>query len=97
MNVRIQAIHFEIADRLNDFVEKKAGRLNRRFPDITDINVNLTLVKPETQQNKEAVVRVTMPGQPEMVATKIADTFEEATDLAIEAIEHQLEKTKGKK
>ena len=97
MNVRVQPIHFDISDRLVDFAEKKAGRLYRRFPDITNIDVNLTLVKPETQQNKEAVVHVTIPGQPDMVATKIANTFEEAIDTAIEALEHQLEKVKGKK
>ncbi len=47
--------------------------------------------------NKEVVFKVTVPQQGETVATKIADSFEEATDLALEAIERQLGKTKEKK
>ena len=42
--------------------------------------------------NKEAVVKITVPQQDSFVATKVADTFEEAVDTALEAIEKQLEK-----
>ena len=97
MDVRIQAIHFEIADRLTDFVNKKADRLARRYPALTVFDFTLKLVKPETANNKEAVVKVVDPGHDEVVATKVADSFEEAVDLAIEAVERQLEKRKEKK
>ncbi|MDE5661100.1 MAG: HPF/RaiA family ribosome-associated protein, partial [Muribaculaceae bacterium] len=56
----------------------------------------LRVVKPETAMNKEAVVKALAP-QEEVVATKVADSFEEAVDLALEAIERQLEKNKDKK
>ena len=97
MDVRIQAIHFEIADRLTDFVNKKADRLARRYPALTVFDFTLKVVKPETANNKEAVVKVVDPGHDEVVATKVADSFEEAVDLAIEAVERQLEKRKEKK
>ncbi|MDE6469099.1 MAG: ribosome-associated translation inhibitor RaiA [Muribaculaceae bacterium] len=97
MDVRIQAIHFEIADRLVDFINKKADRLARRFPTISTIDANLKVVKPETAMNKEVVLRITTPQAADIVATKLADSFEEAVDLAIEAAERQLEKTKEKK
>ena len=97
MNIRIQAIHFEIADRLTDFINKKANKLARRFPDITDVDVNLRVVKPETAMNNEAILRVILPLSPDLVATKTADTFEEAVDLCLEAVERQLEKNKEKK
>ena len=41
MDVRIQAIHFEIADRLVEFINKKAEKLARRYPDIATVDVNL--------------------------------------------------------
>lgn len=97
MTVHIQAIHFEIAERLTDFINKKADRLVRRYPDLDTFNVTLKVVKPETAMNKEATIRVTMPGAYEMIGNKIADTFEEAVDTAIEAIERQLEKKKTQK
>ena len=94
MDVRIQAIHFEIADRLVEFINKKADKLARRFPSISTVDVNLKVVKPETAMNKEVVLRVDTPQAPETVATKLADSFEEAFDLALEAVERQLEKNK---
>lgn len=94
MTVRIQAIHFEIAERLTDFINKKAARLARRYPDIDNFEVTLKVVKPESAMNKEAVLRLNIPGANELVANKIADTFEEAVDTSILAIEHQLEKIK---
>lgn len=97
MDIRIQAIHFDIADRLTDFINKKAERLARRFPALTDIEVNLRVVKPESAQNKEALLKVVCPQHDDVVATKVADTFEEAVDLAIEAVERQLEKYKEKR
>lgn len=97
MDVRIQAIHFEIADRLVEFINKKADKLAHRYPSISTIDVNLKVVKPETAMNKEVVLRVNTPDAPEQVATKIADSFEEAYDLALEAVQRQLEKNKEKK
>ncbi|MDE5573593.1 MAG: HPF/RaiA family ribosome-associated protein, partial [Muribaculaceae bacterium] len=44
-----------------------------------------------------AAVKATVPPPPEIVATKTADSFEEAVDLCLEAIERQLEKMKEKK
>lgn len=97
MEVRIQAVNFDATQRLVDFINKKAERLVRHAPETTDIDVNLKVVKPETAMNKSAVVRLTMPQCPVMVADKTADTFEEAIDLCLEAIERQIEKKKAQK
>lgn len=94
MNVRIQAIHFDATEKLIAFINKKAERLARHNTAITTIDVKLSVVKPETAMNKEAVIKVTIP-QDELVATKVADTFEEAVDLCLEALERQLEKRKN--
>lgn len=97
MKTRIQGIHFDVSEKLEAFINKKSEKLARRFPTIDYIDVNLTVVKPETAMNKEAVVKVILPHEGEFVAKKTADTFEEAFDNALEAIEGQLEKVKGKK
>ncbi len=97
MEVKIQAIHFDIADRLVEFINKKAQRLTRRYDAITDIDVTLKVVKPDTAMNKEAVIRAVAPQLEDIVATKTADTFEEAVDVALEAIERQLEKRCAKR
>lgn len=61
MDVRIQAIHFDAGERLVAFINKKAERLARHNSAITTVDVKLTVVKPETAMNKEAVVKVTLP------------------------------------
>lgn len=97
MEVRIQAIHFEVSDKLVAFINKKAERIARRNPSITDVEAILKVVKPETALNKDVTLRVTVPQHEELVANKVADTFEEGIDLALEAIDRQLEKLKEKK
>lgn len=97
MDVKIKAIHFDIAEKLEQFINKKAERLARKNEDITSFDVSLKVVKPETAMNKEAIVKVMVPQHDDIVASKTADTFEEAIDMCLEAIERQLEKKKGKK
>lgn len=96
MDIRIQAIHFDAAEKLENFIAKKAERLARRFPDITAFDVTLKVVKPETAMNKQATIKLTVPQQPDLVADKTADSFEEAIDMAIEALEHQLARRKDR-
>ncbi|MFH8142982.1 MAG: ribosome-associated translation inhibitor RaiA [Muribaculaceae bacterium] len=96
MDVNIQAINFDASEKLVAFVNKKAERLQRHFPDITTVEVKLTVVKPETAMNKEAVITVLVP-KSEFVASKTADTFEEAIDLCLEAVGKMAEKAKEKK
>ena len=96
MEITIKANHFDMAEKLEAFANKKIEKLARRYDNITDIEVNFKLVKPESAMNKEAGVKLNVPGAGEIFASKTADTFEEALDLALEAVERQLEKTKGK-
>ncbi len=96
MEVRIQAIHFEVAEKLVNFINKKAERLARRNPAIDTVDFTLKVVKPETAMNKAVIVKLNVSQYGEVVAEKTADTFEEAVDLALEAIDRQLEKHKDK-
>ena len=97
MEVNIKAIHFDIADKLVDFINKKIEKITRRYEAINGVDVNLTLVKPETAKNKEAAIKMVIPGSPDIFASKTADSFEEAFDLALDALKPQLEKIKEKK
>ena len=92
-DVRIQALHFDATDQLKDFVQKKISKLNRLSDGITGAEVVLKLVKPETVQNNKASIRLYIPGD-DLFAEKIADTFEEAIDLTVDALKRQIEKRK---
>lgn len=95
MEAKIKAIHFDVTDRLVNFINKKVDRLARRFDAITEAEVTLKVVKPETAMNKEAAVKLLVPPAADLFASKTADTFEEAIDLCLDALESQLEKNKN--
>lgn len=95
MELRIQSIHFDASEQLQSFIQKKSAKLEKFHNDIRKVEVSLKVVKPETAVNKEAGIKVLVQGG-EFYASKICDTFEEAVDLSLEALEKQLIKTKGK-
>lgn len=97
MEVKIKSIHFDVAEKLVGFINKKAQKLSRHNENISVIEVTLKVVKPETAMNKEVGIKLVIPGQEDLFASKTADTFEEGVDLSVEALEKQLEKKKDKK
>lgn len=97
MEVKIKAIHFDINDRLVAFINKKIDKITRRFEAITEVEVTLKVVKPETAMNKEAAIKLLVPPAADLLASKTADSFEEAIDLALDALEKPLEKAKAHK
>ena len=97
MDVTIKAIHFDITEKLTAFINKKIDKLCRRYDAITTAEITLKVIKPETSMNKEAAVKLSVPPADDLFASKTADTFEEAIDLCLEALEHQLEKNKDRK
>lgn len=97
MDINIKAIHFDITEKLTAFINKKVDRIVRRFPAVENVEVSLRVVKPETALNKQVIISMMVPQTDDLVADKTADTFEEAVDLALDALEKQLEKNKNKK
>ena len=95
MKVTIKAIHFDATAKLEEFIQKKVTKLEQYSDDITVVDVSLKVVKPEAADNKEVLIKALIPNN-ELVATKIADTFEEAFDNAMEALVRQLIKIKEK-
>lgn len=95
MKLRIQSINFDASEALELHISKKTAKLERLFDEIQTIEVYLKVVKPETSTNKETEIRVTGPNV-EFFASKTCDSFEEATDLTIDALEKQIKKFKEK-
>ena len=95
MEIRIQSIHFDAAEQLRTFIQKKVSKLEKYYEYITDVEVSLRVVKPEVAENKEAGIKVLAPNI-EFYANKVCDTFEEAVDECVEALEKQLAKHKEK-
>lgn len=96
MEVKINSVHFTADQRLVDFVNKKVGKLDTFFDGIINAEVTLKVLKPEVANNKVSELKISIPANGYLFAKKQGDTFEEATDLAVDAIRKQIDKYKEK-
>lgn len=95
MDIQIQSLHFDATDKLQSFVQKKVNKLSKYSDDIISADVTLKVVKPETNMNKDASIKLKVKND-DLFANKTAESFEEAIDLSVEALEKQLIKYKEK-
>ena len=95
MDVKVQSVNFTADGKLIDFVNDKVNKLNTFSDTIISSEVFLRLDKSTDKENKIAEVRILVPGK-ELFAKKQSKSFEEATDLAIDALKKQVEKHKEK-
>ena len=91
MEVNIQSVKFDASKQLIEFVEKKMSRLERFEGNSTGVDVTLKLDKDSERGNKIALVALHVPGA-DIVSEQRAHTFEEAVDLALDAVKRQIEK-----
>ena len=96
MEIIINTVHFDADKKLIEFVNKKVNKLDTFFDGIINAEVTLKVLKPETANNKISEIKLSIPVNGYLFAKKQADTFEEATDLAVDAIRKQLGKFKEK-
>ena len=86
---------FDAGKQLLEFVEKKMSRLERFADRPTGVDVILRLDKDSEKGNKVASVALHVPGG-DIMAEQRAKTFEEAVDLALDALKRQIEKRKDR-
>ncbi len=95
MKVRVQSIHFDADQKLLQFVSDKVDKLTQFYDDVIDSEVFLRIDKSNSTENKVAEIRINTPGKT-MFAKEQCKTFEEATDIAVEAMRKQMTKHKEK-
>lgn len=93
MKVIIQSVKFNATEQLEQFVQKKMERLGKLYENLLQVEVTLKLEKSDMEKNKVAAIRLDIPGD-DLFAEKNAETFEEAIDLASDALKRQIEKAK---
>ncbi|HOK26202.1 MAG TPA: ribosome-associated translation inhibitor RaiA [Bacteroidales bacterium] len=95
MNIKIHSVRFDADKRLIQFVNQKIEKLNHFSEGIVSAEVYLRLDNDQEKENKIAEIKIEYPGGP-LFAKKQSKTFEEATDLAVDAIKKQIVKQKEK-
>jgi len=91
MNVQIHSVRFDADKKLIDFVHQKLEKLSQMGEGIVNAEVYLRLDKDQERENKLSEIKVELPGGP-LFARKQSKSFEEATDLAVDALKKQISK-----
>lgn len=95
MEIQVHSIHFTADQKLIDFINEKVSKLSLFYDNIIACEVYLKLDKEHAHGNKISEVKILTPGK-EFFAKKQCDSFEEATDLSVEALRKQVHKHKEK-
>ena len=95
MDIKVHSIHFDADNKLINFIHERMSKLDLFYDNIIAGEVYLRLDKSNNAKNKVTEIRIVTPGK-EMFAKKQCKSFEEATDLAAEALRRQVKRKKGK-
>lgn len=95
MKLNIQSIHFDADQKLLEFIDKKAAKLDTFHDKIIDGEVFLKVDKDAQQENKIVEMKINIPGHHFFVKEK-SKSFEAATDVAVETLKIQIIKYKEK-
>ena len=98
MRLQMHAIHFDADPKLLEFIQKKLEKLETFYDRITGGEVYLRLDKSESSKIKDKIleVKIKVPNG-ELFVKEKGKSFEEATDLALEALKSQIKKSKSKR
>lgn len=95
MKLQMHSIHFDADQKLVDFIQKKADKLDTFYDRIIDGEVFMRLEKDDERENKLLEIKLNIPGN-QLFAKKESKSFEAAADEAVEALRRQLKKHKEK-
>lgn len=95
MKVNINTVHFKADKKLVTFIENKVDKLSLFYDGIIASDVSLKVSNKADRENKITEIRLNIRGY-DLYAKKESNTFEEATDQAVDALKKQLTRHKEK-
>ena len=95
MKLQMSSLKFDADQKLLDFIQKKADKLDTFYDSIIDGEVNMKIDNGTDQENKVVEIKLNVPGS-SLFAKEHSTSFEAAADSAVEALRRQLKKFKEK-
>ena len=94
----IQARNMEVTDRINDYVEKKASKLDKFLPAIEETRVELSYEKSARSAADRHIAQITVRGKNLLLRSEErADDIFAAFDSALDKMQRQIDRYKGKR
>ncbi len=98
VEVEIYARNMDVTERINDYVTKKISKLDRYIPGIEEARVDLAYVKSARSSTDRQVAQITVRGRGFILrAEERADDIFAAFDTAMDKMQRQIERFKGKR
>jgi len=96
MYLQVNSVHFDADKELVHFVNGRVHKLETYFDNIIAGQVFLRIDKSSKSADKVAEIKLSIPGK-DLFAKKTCKSFEEATDLACEALRKQVRRHKERR
>ena len=94
----IQARNMEVTDRINDYIEKKASKLDKFLPAIEETRIELEYEKSARSAADRHIAQITVRGKNLLLrAEEGADDIFAAFDIAMDKMQRQIDRYKGKR
>jgi putative sigma-54 modulation protein len=87
----------EITDDLRQYIEKRASKLDRYLPDLSEVRVDLSVQKTRSSQDRQVAQMTVRSNGTLLRAEERAEEISVAIDAVIEKIYRQIARYKGKR
>ena len=96
-NVDVQTRNMEMTDAIQEYVSNRAERLSRHLSQVEDVRVELTYFKSARSASDRFSAEITAHGKNLLLrAEERADDLHAAFDTALDKMDRQMERYKGK-
>ena len=97
LEVEIYGRNMEVTERITDYVQKKVTKLDRYLNGVEEARVDLAYVKSARSAADRQVAQITVRGRGIILRSEErADDIYSALDTALEKLQRQMERYKGK-
>lgn len=98
LEIEVYGRNMEVTDRIQDYVDKKVSKLDRYLSGIDEARVDLAYVKSARSSSDRQVAQITVRGKGFILrAEERAEDIFTALDVALEKLQRQMERYKGKR
>lgn len=96
--LNIQARNMEVTDRINDYIEKKADKLDKFLPAIEEARIELEYEKSARSAADRHIAQITVRGKNILLRSEErAEDIFAAFDEALDKMQRQIDRYKGKR
>jgi putative sigma-54 modulation protein len=98
LEVQVYGRNMEVTERISDYAKKKVSKLDRYLSDIDEARVDVAYIKSARSAADRQVAQITVRGKGYILrAEERSDDIYTALDSALEKLQRQMERYKGKR